>query len=106
MNNKTALVSADTAAFPLGQTAFTSAEQIALKTVKFRFWLSLTALFMSAIFGILAIVSVAAGYGLANEVEGGDPLETIFTFKIVTAVFMAMTGVCVWTAYKLRPGGD
>lgn len=88
------------------QPAENPADAVAIKKLKYRFWLSLFSLFMSGIFGALALLGVAAGYGLANELEGGDPSELVFTFKVMTAVLITLAPACIWVAYKMRPGGD
>lgn len=88
------------------QPAGNPADAVAIKKLKYRFWLSLFSLFMSGIFGALALLGVAAGYGLANELEGGNPTELVFTFKIITAIMITLAPTCIWVAYKMRPGGD
>ena len=84
----------------------TPADSVAIKALKYRFWLSFFALFMSGIFGLLSLLSVAAGYALANEMQGGDPSELVLSFKIMTSIFITLAPTCIWVAYKLRPGGN
>lgn len=76
------------------------------KTGKYRFFLALTALILSAIFGSLAYLSFASGTALSGEVDGAGVAETLLRFDIVGGIFIAMVPASFFTAYKLRPGGD
>lgn len=71
--------------------------------MKYRFWLSFTAIFMSAVFGFLALGSFAAGSGLSANLHSENPEPTIFLYNTVGAILMAMMPVCLFLAWKLRP---
>lgn len=73
---------------------------------KYRFWLSFTALILSAFFGALAYLSFASGTALSGEMETVDPASTLLRFDIIGGIFIAMVPLSFFTAYRLRPGGD
>ena len=73
---------------------------------KYRFWLSFTALILSAVFGALAYLTFASGTALSGEIEDVGPQETLLRFDIIGAIFIIMVPVSFYTAYRLRPGGN
>lgn len=76
------------------------------KTNKYRFWLSFTALILSAVFGALAYLTFASGTALSGEVEGASAQSVLLRFDIIGAIFIIMVPVSFFAAYKLRPGGE
>lgn len=76
------------------------------KTGKYHFFLSLTALILSATFGRLTYLTFASGTALSGEFKGITAQQTLLRFDIIGAVFIIMAPVSFLAAWKLGPGGD
>lgn len=76
-----------------------------IKLARYRFWLSFASLFTAAVFGTLGLGAFSAGEGLAGDASQADYMRVIITFGIVGAVLLAFTGICLYLAWRFRPGG-
>lgn len=77
------------------------------KIARYRFWLSFMALLVSFLFGFTGLGAFSAGEGLAGDVAAGaDHGRVVLTFGIVGTILLTLAPVCLYLAWRFRPGGE
>ena len=74
-------------------------------TAKYRFWLVVLCLVLSAFLGTLAIGALSAGDGMAHDL--GIARDDFLTrYEILSFGLWALAAGALYLGYKIRPGGD